>query len=134
MLLLPADMVSLEDLQHKPEQTTPGTLMHFVLSLGGGMLRDGISFGVANDDQTGVRVCLVEDDVRIDLTDSAVSDLLLEHMLPRFRALLRGNVVVDHSGPKPREAGKADQAEASVKESVEKLKDAAGNVKDAFKK
>ena len=30
--------------------------------------------------------------------------------------------------------GKADQAEASVKDSVEKLKDAAGNVKDAFKK
>ena len=30
--------------------------------------------------------------------------------------------------------GKADQAEASVKDSVEKLKDAASNVKDAFKK
>ncbi len=30
--------------------------------------------------------------------------------------------------------GKADQAEASVKESVEHLRDAAGNVKDAFKK
>ena len=30
--------------------------------------------------------------------------------------------------------GKADRAEASVKESVEHLKDAAGNVKDAFKK
>lgn len=30
--------------------------------------------------------------------------------------------------------GKADQAEASVKESVENLKDAAGKVKDAFKK
>jgi uncharacterized protein YjbJ (UPF0337 family) len=30
--------------------------------------------------------------------------------------------------------GKADQAEASVKDSVEKLKDAAGNVKDAFEK
>ena len=30
--------------------------------------------------------------------------------------------------------GKSDQAEASVKESVEKMKDAAGNVKDAFKK
>ncbi len=30
--------------------------------------------------------------------------------------------------------GKADQAEASVKDSVEKLKDAAGNIKDAFKK
>jgi uncharacterized protein YjbJ (UPF0337 family) len=30
--------------------------------------------------------------------------------------------------------GKADQVEASVKDSAEKLKDAAGNVKDAFKK
>jgi uncharacterized protein YjbJ (UPF0337 family) len=30
--------------------------------------------------------------------------------------------------------GKADQVEASVKESAEHLRDAAGNVKDAFKK
>ncbi len=30
--------------------------------------------------------------------------------------------------------GKADQAEAAVKDSVEHLKDAAGNVRDAFKK
>ncbi len=30
--------------------------------------------------------------------------------------------------------GKADQAEASVKKGFENLKDAAGNVKDAFKK
>ena len=30
--------------------------------------------------------------------------------------------------------GKADQAEASVKDSVERLRDAADNVKDAFKK
>ena len=30
--------------------------------------------------------------------------------------------------------GKADQVEASIKDSAEKLKDAAGNVKDAFKK
>ncbi len=30
--------------------------------------------------------------------------------------------------------GKADQVEASIKGSVEHLKDAAGNVRDAFKK
>lgn len=30
--------------------------------------------------------------------------------------------------------GKGDQAEASIKDGVEHLKDAAGNVKDAFKK
>ena len=105
-LLLPAEIVSLEDLRRKPEQATPGTLMHFVLSLGGGMLRDGMSFGVANDGEAGIRVCLVDDDVRIDFTESAISELLLRHMLPRFRALLRGKVVVDHGDTKQPDAAK----------------------------
>jgi V/A-type H+/Na+-transporting ATPase subunit E len=94
-LLIPADIVSLEDLQRKPEAAVPGTLMHFVLSMGGGMLREGIRFGVAEDAEAGIRVCLVDDEVRIDLTESAISDLLLRHMLPRFRALLRGKVMID---------------------------------------
>jgi len=34
------------------------------------------------------------------LTESALSELLLQHMLPRFRALLRGAVVVDRSDTK----------------------------------
>lgn len=103
-LLLPADVVSLEDLQRKPEQATPGTLMHFVLSLGGGMLRDGMRFGVADDGEAGIRVCLVDDDVRIDLTESAISELLLRHMLPRYRALLRGKMVIDRTNTKQPDA------------------------------
>jgi V/A-type H+-transporting ATPase subunit E len=99
-LLLPAEIISLEDLQGKPEQATPGTLMHFVLSLGGGMLREGMSFGVADDGEAGVRVRLVDDDVQIDLTESSISELLLRHMLPRFRALLRGAAVVSHDDAK----------------------------------
>ena len=94
-LLLPAALVSLEDLQSTPEEATPGTLMHFVLSLGGGMLRDGMHFGVSEDGEAGIRVRLVEEDVQIDVTESAISQLLLRHMLPRFRALLRGAVVVN---------------------------------------
>jgi V/A-type H+/Na+-transporting ATPase subunit E len=105
-LLLPAEIVSLEDLRRKPEQATPGTLMHFVLSLGGGMLREGMSFGVADDGEAGVRVRLVDDDVQIDLTESAISELLLRHMLPRFRALLRGKVVVDGGDTKQPHAAK----------------------------
>ena len=75
--------------------------MHFVLSLGGGMLRDGMSFGVADDGEAGIRVRLVDDDVQIELTESALSELLLQHMLPRFRALLRGPVVVAQGDTKP---------------------------------
>jgi V/A-type H+-transporting ATPase subunit E len=94
-LLLPAELVSLEDLRRKPEAATPGTLMHFVLDLGGGMLRDGMSFGVADDGEAGIRVRLVDEDVQIDMTETAVTELLLRHMLPRFRALLRGAVAAD---------------------------------------
>jgi V/A-type H+-transporting ATPase subunit E len=95
-LLLPAEIVSLEDLERKPEEAKPGTLAHFVLSLGGGMLREGVSFGVADGLQAGIRIKLADENVQIDLTESAVSQLLLRHMLPRFRALLRGATVVDH--------------------------------------
>jgi V/A-type H+-transporting ATPase subunit E len=94
-LLLPAELVSLEDLQSKPEEASPGTLMHFVLSLGSDMLREGMQFGVSEDGEAGIRVRLVDEDVQIDLVESAISQLLLRHMLPRFRALLRGAVVVD---------------------------------------
>jgi V/A-type H+-transporting ATPase subunit E len=100
-VLLPAELVSLEDLQSKPEEAMPGTLMHFVLSLGGGMLREGMHFGVSEDGEAGIRVRLVDEDVQIDVTESAISQLLLRHMLPRFRALLRGAVVVDQGQVPP---------------------------------
>ena len=100
-LLLPAELVTLEDLQSKPEAATPGTLMHFVLSLGGGMLREGMQLGVSEDGEAGIRVRLVDEDVQIDLTESAISELLLRHLLPRFRALLRGAVVVERGQTQP---------------------------------
>jgi len=103
-LLIPAEVVSLERLQRKPEEAKPGTLTHFVLSMGGGMLREGLSLGVTDGFAAGIRVKLVDENVQIDLTESAVSMLLLRHMLPRFRALLRGAVVVDHSDTKQPEA------------------------------
>jgi V/A-type H+-transporting ATPase subunit E len=111
-LLLPAEIVSLEDLLRKPEEARPGTLTHFVLSLGGGMLREGLTFGVADDLQEGIRVKLVDENMQIDLTESAVSQLLLRHMLPRFRALLRGAVVVDRGAKKPPEAAPAKRPAA----------------------
>ncbi len=52
-LLIPAELVSLEDLRRKPEEAKPGTLTHFGLSLGGGMLREGLSFGVSDGLQAG---------------------------------------------------------------------------------
>ena len=117
-VLLPATLVSLEDLRRNPEEAKPGTLMHFVLSLGGGLLREGVTFGAAEDLEAGIRVELVDDDMHVELTESAVSELMLRHLLPRFRALLRGAVVVEAASG-AREAGRTgdhgDSGEAATR-------------------
>jgi V/A-type H+-transporting ATPase subunit E len=105
-VLLPATVTSLDELRKKPEEAKPGSLMHFVLSAGAGMLREGVTFGVSEDVQAGIRVKLVGEDMHVELTEGAVSQLLLQHMLPRFRALLRGAVVVDASAGRPADAGR----------------------------
>ena len=44
----------------------------------------------ASDVHGGARVQVVGDDLEIDLSDEAVSALILRHLLPRFRAILEG--------------------------------------------
>ena len=106
-ILLPAKIVSLEDLRRKPEEAKPGTLTHFVVSLGQDMLQQGVTFGVTEDVPNGIRVQVVDKDVQLDLTDSTISQLLLRHLLPRFRALLRSAVVTDTTTSKqPRPVAK----------------------------
>jgi V/A-type H+-transporting ATPase subunit E len=87
-LLLPGDEVSPEDLEGSVADVNEGTLSHFVLGLAADILREGLTFGVSEDADTGVKVRLLEDDVEIELTDETITDLLMQFMLPRFRAIL----------------------------------------------
>jgi V/A-type H+-transporting ATPase subunit E len=91
-LLLPRALVGLEDLRRNPLELREGSLSHFVLSVAGNVLAEGVSFGVAGDDARGIRLQLEGKDVGIELTDAAVADLLLQHLQPRFRAILEGTV------------------------------------------
>ncbi len=107
-VLLPATAVSLDDLRKKPEEAKPGTLMHFVLCAGGGLLREGVTLGVSDDVESGIRVKLVGEDMHVELTANAIGQLLLRHALPRFRALLRGAVALEPApSPGGEPAGKA---------------------------
>ncbi len=98
-VLLPSTIVTLDELMKKPESAKPGTLMHFVLSAGGGLLREGVTFGSTDQIENGIRVKLTGEDMHVELTANAVGEFLLQHMLPRFRALLRGAVVTDAATP-----------------------------------
>lgn len=91
-VLLPRDVVGLDELRHHPETLKEGTLSHFVLAVAQSLLRDGVSFAVGDAGQSGIRIRLVGQDLEVELTDETVARLLLTHLQPRFRALVEGIV------------------------------------------
>jgi V/A-type H+-transporting ATPase subunit E len=54
------------------------------------MLREGVEIIPSREVPGGVRVRVVGEDLEIDLTDGAVSKLLLKHLLPRYKSILEG--------------------------------------------
>ncbi len=91
-VILPEEVVGLEELRRNPEELQKGVMTQYVLGLTGQMLRDGVSFAVADDAAAGIRIYMKDKDVTLDLTDEAVANLLLQHLQPRFRATLEGIV------------------------------------------
>jgi V/A-type H+/Na+-transporting ATPase subunit E len=91
-LLLPEDVVGLEQLRRNPEEVKEGTLSHFVATVTKDMLREGLEIGTRDDRSAGIRIQLQEEDIEIELTDQAIAELLLRHLVPRFRAIMEGIV------------------------------------------
>jgi V/A-type H+-transporting ATPase subunit E len=91
-LLLPHDVVGLESLRRDPEELAGGELTRFVQALSEECFRKGVTFGEMEGKRGGLTIHLEDRAMTIDLTDEAVADLLLEHLQPRFRALLEGIV------------------------------------------
>lgn len=91
-VLLPTKVAGLEELSRNPEDLEQGILTQFVRLTARDMVREGVNFGLAKDNQGGLRIRLVDKEVILDLTDRAIADAILEHLQPRFRALLEGVV------------------------------------------
>lgn len=60
------------------------------LGISADMLREGIELMPATDEHRGVRVRLVGEDVEVDLSEKAISEILLAQLLPRYRAITEG--------------------------------------------
>jgi V/A-type H+-transporting ATPase subunit E len=92
IISLPENIIGVDELRKNPEELKQGSLSHYTASIASNLLREGVSFKVADDIQAGLSVRLVDDAMVIDFTDETVAALLLEHLQPRFRALLQGIV------------------------------------------
>jgi V/A-type H+-transporting ATPase subunit E len=88
-VLLPADQVTSEELSQKKEKLPKDSLAKFVVSLGGAAVRDGLTFAVAESGVPGIRVQIVDDDLQIDLTTDTLTHFLLQHLTPRFQAIMQ---------------------------------------------
>jgi V/A-type H+-transporting ATPase subunit E len=89
-VLLPADVVGLDELRRDPTELRDGKLGQFVLGSVGELLREGVTLGRTADAEAGIQVRLVDQDIVLDLSDKAVAQVILQHLQPRFRALLEG--------------------------------------------
>lgn len=91
-ILLPRDAVGLEELRRNPDELSQGELTRFVKAISEEIAARGVRFGRMGDDSGGILLRLVDKSMTIELTDRAVAALLLDHLQPRFRALLEGIV------------------------------------------
>jgi V/A-type H+/Na+-transporting ATPase subunit E len=91
-ILLPEDVVGLQELRRHPEKLREGSLSHFVLSVANGLLRDGVELRSSDRLEGGIRIILQNGEIQVDLTPDKVAEVLLEHLHPRFRAILEGTV------------------------------------------
>lgn len=89
-ILVPANLF--ESDKRDPRLTPEGKqrLQHLVLGITNEMLREGVDLQVSSDFTGGIRVRLVGEDLEIDLSDDALSNLLLKFLLPRYREIVSG--------------------------------------------
>ena len=88
-VLLPREIISEEQARQRIDAGAPDELTRFVEGLIGEDLREGVTVDLGGQPHGGITVRVVNQQVEIDLTDEAISELLARHLLPRFRALMR---------------------------------------------
>jgi V/A-type H+-transporting ATPase subunit E len=91
-ILLPAGARDLADLRDDPDELRTGELSRFVVEVAGDLLRQGVTLTPSKQIREGIRIRLTDKQIEIDLSSEAIAKHLLEHLLPRFRALLEGMV------------------------------------------
>ena len=87
---LPQDLFETDEKETRLTEKGQDRMRHLVLGISGDMLREGVDLKPSEDISGGIRIRLVGEDLEIDLSDQAISDLLLQNLLPRYRAIVSG--------------------------------------------
>ncbi|MEX0350762.1 MAG: hypothetical protein AB3N15_15175 [Paracoccaceae bacterium] len=89
-VILPAEVVGPDAIRANADDIQSGRLTKFVLGLTQQMLKDGVTLFASSDLHAGIRAQAKEDGIKLDLSEEAIADVLMQHLQPRFRAVLEG--------------------------------------------
>ena len=89
-VLLPQDLFETDERETRLTEKGQDRMRHLVLGISGDMLREGVDLKPSEAISGGIRIRLVGEDLEIDLSDQAISDLLLQNLLPRYQAIVTG--------------------------------------------
>lgn len=89
---LPKTLIGLDELRHHPLELEEGSLSHFILNIAADVLREGVTFAESDNSNQGLAIYLKDRDIVVDLTEERITEVLLEHLQPRFRAIIEGMV------------------------------------------
>ena len=89
-VLLPQNLFETDERETRLTEKGQDRMRHLVLGISGDMLREGVDLKPSEDISGGIRIRLVGEDLEIDLSDQAISDLLLQNLLPRYQAIVTG--------------------------------------------
>ena len=88
-ILISPEIIRGTEFSEDPQADPLSTLIQ---QLSSEMLHQEIEIKAGGDHTEGIRIRLIDKDLEIELTEQTISDLLLKHVLPRFRARLEGMV------------------------------------------
>ena len=84
-------LISESILTGQPNEKLGEHTKQIILGLSSEMLRAGVELIPSSDIDGGASVRLVKDKLEIELSDKAISKLLYQRILPRFKAILEGS-------------------------------------------
>ena len=89
-VLLPENLFKTDKIGTQLTEDGQDNMRHLVLGISSEMLEEGVDLKPSASIGGGIRIRLVGEDLEIDLSDQAISDLLLQNLLPRYRAIVSG--------------------------------------------
>ena len=90
-IMLPPEVISADEVRQQLRGDNEDALTAFVEGLIGESIQEGFQISVGDEEQVGLVVRYVNDDIEISFTEDALSRLLQRHLLPRFRVILHGS-------------------------------------------